>query len=584
MSKKNSPIGVDDFSKLVDPQNNYFFVDKTLFIKEIFDDKAEVTLITRPRRWGKTLNMSMLEHFFSIEMPRMDNRGMFDNLQIATVDDGYYMQHNRQYPVIFVSFKGVNQDSFEDALEKIKDLMRNLFRRFSDILLNSEKLNIVDKKQFNEYLDPGVSQVVLEDALFVLSDLLSKHYNDKKVYILIDEYDAPLNNAYIYDYVVRMTAFMKNLLTAALKGNNYLKKGVMTGVFRISRDSMLSGLNNLQVFSVFGNRYAPYFGFSEAEVGELFSASGLSGKIEEARGHYNGYQIGGCMLYNPWSIVNCLDSGGVLDVYWINTADDRLLKMIFLDASEQIKAQLQQFLLEPQKTLHAPISDAARFDNLKDDETMFWSLLLATGYLTARCKDKCDLYYQCDLRIPNQEVRTLYLHVFREWLQQQLGEPVYVEFLEDLVQGRVEAFTGKLERYLLIYGTGHEFRGESHYHTFLLGLFAGLVRYYDMHSNPNTGFGRADLLLVPKQGGDLGIIIELKHEKRQRVSKRLAAKALEQIDSRAYDTFLQRYSGIEKVLKIGMAFANRTAASCYRWEDRQGKPLGRAVRHRSVKD
>ncbi len=578
---KKSPIGIDDFGKLANNHNQYLFVDKSLFIKEVIEDKAEVTLITRPRRWGKTLNLSMLEYFFARDMEGRPG-GLFDSLQITQVDNGKYLAHQHQYPVIFISFKDVKEDTFDLAIAKIKVLVKRLFRSQQPYLSESQQLSEADKQLFDDYMRSNVDQVELSDALFVLSELLFKHYEGKTVYILIDEYDTPLNLAYYQGYVDKMTAFMRNLFTAALKGNRYLKKGVMTGILRISKDSMLSGLNNIRVHSVLSERYDHYFGFTDEEVKSLFSAGGLSQDLNQVREYYNGYRMGNAKLYNPWSIINCLDDGGQLATYWINTASDEVLQALLIQASSDLKRQFQGFLIDRNNMTDIRISETVRFDELESDDTALWTLLLALGYLTPVDKYLHETYYRCDLVIPNQEVKLLYLKIFRGWLRKSLKETVYMAFMKSLKEGRVKDFTHDLETYLLTYGTGYDFERESNYHTFMLGLLCGLTDYYALYSNTAAGLGRADIMLVPFNDDGVAIILELKHEKIASLNESLAIRALSQINTKNYAAFLNRYSSIERVLKIGLAFSNRQAVSAYRWEDRQGKSLGDIVAHQTV--
>jgi hypothetical protein len=376
---KNLPIGVDDFAKLSDRENNYLFADKTLFIKEMIDDKSEAILITRPRRWGKTLMMSTLHHFLSAEVIGQPTRNLFDDLAIAQVDDGRYLAHQGQYPVIFFSFKDIKEQTFAGALSKVETLIQELFRQHK-YLRKSENLDEDDVRLFSSYLNGETTQQGLENALKVLSELLHKHCS-KRVYILIDEYDSPLNNAY-GRYFNEMSDFMKNMLSTALKGNPYLKKGIMTGVLRISKDSMLSGLNNLKVFTVLDEEYKQFFGFTEKELDALFADQELEKDEEKIRGWYNGYQVGGLTLYNPWSINNVLQSRGRLRAYWVNTGDDSLLRTLLQQASPDIKEKFLT-LLEG-RSIEGFINESIRFEHLDEmrrDEASIWTLLVYTGYL-----------------------------------------------------------------------------------------------------------------------------------------------------------------------------------------------------------
>lgn len=569
---RRSPIGIDDFEELVSKENDYSFVDKSRLIKTIIDTSSKVTLITRPRRWGKTLNLSMLEYFFS--SPKKE---LFNNLAIEKLNNGRYMDYQGQYPVIFVSFKDIKQRSLASTIDRVHLLFQSLFRKQKTRLLNSRQLDKEEKALFNHYLTDQLTEVELENALLILSELLHKH-SKKKVYILVDEYDTPINHAYVKSYFDEMTSFMKNLFSATLKGNIYLEKGIMTGILRVSKDSMLSGLNNVEVFSVLNDDvYAPYFGFTETEVKRLFNDAGVTCK-DEISTYYNGYRINDCLLYNPWSIMECLKNKGKLQPYWVNTADDTMLKDILIQSAPETKQQLQKLINDDQKIINVMISEATRFEDIKKSGQPLWSFLLATGHLTPVTKKPLNLGYQCTVRIPNEEVRQLYAGIFQSWLLEQLKEENFFSFIDDLASARIEQFIEKLQHYLIVYGSFHDFTHESSYHTFLLGLLCSITPYYWLHSNVEAGLGRADLILIPKENDKhFGIIIELKRDKNSLSSETLALQALTQIDIKQYDNFLKQYQHLEKILKIGLAFNGKLVTSCYRWDDINGKPLDKLV-------
>ncbi len=577
MMRANIPIGIDNFGELVDKENRYHFADKSLFIKEIIDDKSKVTLITRPRRWGKTLNLSMLQHFFADEVFGRVTQGIFDDLLIAKIDNGAYLLEQGQYPVISLTLKQVEKNTFSGAMTMMLDLLKSLYREH-EYLLESEWLGQSAKLELSHYLSGKVNEAMLSSSLLFLSECLAKHHKIN-VYILIDEYDAPLNSAYEHGYLDDMTLFIKSLFSAALKGNPYLKKGVMTGILRISKDSLLSGLNNLNVFSMFDERYSSYFGFNDEEIEKLFSDCEISCEIEKVREYYNGYRIASLSLYNPWSVMQCLDRNGELSAYWINTGGDKLLRELMLGAKASIKNQVVQLISDEAHVVETVISDTIRFQDIVSGDGDLWSFLVATGYLTPLSVGRCSfsLDYVCRLAIPNREIRALYVKIFQNWLLDKIDYADYQKFLQDLLQGRVEDFTRKLSGYLLAYGSYYDFPQESNYHTFMLGLLCSLTGDYWLFSNTEAGEGRADIILVPKdQNQHSSIILEFKHHKAQPTSE-LALAALNQIQTKHYDAFMMRYQTIEKVLKIALVFSGKHVVSAYRWDNLDGMTLEQPV-------
>lgn len=571
---KNIPNGIDNYSELVDKNHNYLYVDKTEFIKAIIDDKTKVTLITRPRRWGKTLNMSMLHHFLSNEVSRISTKGLFDGLEIAKIDGGEYLKkHQGQYPVIFISFKDVKESSFDETLRKMKILIQDLYGEHR-YLLNSTEIEEDEKSDFRRYLIKDVDKVELEESFKFLCKLLYR-YHKKKGYILIDEYDTPLNSAHDKDYFEELTEFMKNLLSSSLKGNNYLEKGVMTGILRISQNSMLSGLNNVDTHTMLADdAYSKYFGFTEEEINSLFNEANINiSEIGQSiKEWYDGYNIEGLRLYNPLSIIKCIMSKGELKPYWLNTGNEDLLKTAFINASDTAKEQLQQLI--SRNSIEAFVSETTQFSSLDKDDSALWSLLLATGYLTYEKKESSDTDYKCELKIPNNEVYGLYKKIFSSWLETKIGKNEYTLFLNHLVSGDIKAFTELLGEYLVTHASQYEFLNESNYHTFMLGILCGITNTHYLFSNPNSGYGRADVLLVPKDNSNnLGIILEFKHVKKNEKQRKLAEDGLDQIDTNHYQAFLNRYTYIEKVLKVGMAFEDRSVLSVHRFSNLENEPI-----------
>jgi len=434
---KKIPIGIDNFHKLI--RENYLFCDKSLLIKEIIDEGSEVTLIVRPRRWGKTLNMSMIRHFFAPEVYGIKTKNLFDHLAIATVNNGDYLSHQGKYPVIFVSFKDVKESSFEGAFRKIIQLVRILYREHR-YLLQSEKLAVDEKDLFSAYLKGEIQNNDLTDSLRFLSELLAKEH-DENVYIIIDEYDTPINAAY-EKYLEKMVGFMQDLFSAALKDNSFLKQGILTGILRVSKDSILSGLNNLKTYTLLDGAYKQHFGFSEEEVTYLFEQKGCLLQLNKVKKWYNGYKANDLTIYNPWSIINCLADQGKIDLYWTETAKNDLVENTIGNSNADIKSNLETLMQGG--TITERIDKHVTFDILKNNETALWSLLLFTGYLKAESStfDENLGGHICILSIPNLEVFCLYQQCMREWLLKNLGDAEnQSDFLEDLAKRNIKQFT-----------------------------------------------------------------------------------------------------------------------------------------------
>ncbi|MBX9890567.1 MAG: ATP-binding protein [Amoebophilaceae bacterium] len=485
------PIGVDNFRELV--TGGYLFCDKTAMIAEFLSKGEKVTLITRPRRWGKTLNMSMLQHFLSAEVNGVSTAGLFDDLAIGKLEGGKYLQtHQGKYPVVMLSFKDVKADSFERAYNKIYKLIAALYGTF-EYLLKSKKLNSVQLRSFHAIIDKSVDQQDVENSLKLLSECLYQHH-DQRVYMLIDEYDTPLNQAYGNPaYLESLVEFMRNLFSEGLKGNNALERGLLTGILRVSKDSMLSGLNNLETYTMLDEAYSSHFGFSDEESKTLFERQGLSIDFNQVRYWYNGYRSGGFVVYNPWSILLCMNRRGHFDVYWVNTGNNDLIKRSVLNSFPGIKSQFEQLMQG--HALSVPIDKHLSFDLLDKDETAFWSLLLFAGYLKqekSSLSPDTDLY-ECMVSIPNHEVFRLYNRFFKEWLSSKFADRTqYASFLDHLVSGNVPLFVQDLEEFLVqsvsVYDTPK--KSEGFYHGFVLALIASLRSTHYVKSNRESGYGR----------------------------------------------------------------------------------------------
>lgn len=565
---KKIPIGIDDFSKLVEKNRDFLFVDKTLLIKDLIDKGSEVSLIIRPRRWGKTLNMSMLRCFFASEINGTSTKEIFKTLKIAKIENGKYLDFQGQYPVIFITLKEVKEHNYDEFMNKMYFLVQQLCNSFPE-LENSKKLSDIDKNNLERLKGLNkqnkANNIEIRDSLNTLSGLLYKHHN-KKVVILIDEYDTPLNYAYNKDHFEPVVNFLKGMFGSALKGNYALEKGVITGILRLSKNKMLSDINNLKIYSFMEEQYSQYFGFSEQELKALLIEMDLNIDLKELQYWYNGYRSGKfTALYNPWSILNCIEDRGTLKPYWIKTGDETLLKDIFSKAPKNIENKLIQ-LLEG-GSIESTIDEYVSFDQVNHGggEEVLWSLLWATGYLKFSEQPTLSEMgnYLGSLAIPNYEVSCSYRAVFPKWIR-SFNRVKYDAFLNNLVLGKVDAFVKDLEDYLLTVPSYFDFPRESNYHTFLLGLTASLQETHQIHSNKEAGFGRLDLLLIPKNTSNhLGIILEFKREEPGNDLHsyyQIAAEGLEQIEIKQYASALKTTPSITQVLKLCIVFYGKQFA------------------------
>ena len=556
------PIGFDDFGKV--RANNLKFVDKTLFIKEVLDNRhIEVSIITRPRRFGKTLNLSTLHHFLAAEVNQQKTAGMFADLKIAAVDNGAYMQYQGQYPVIFVSFKDAKGNTAQKIFRAIQLVMQKLYRAHN-YLLNSAQLSPNDKELFNTFLTGAADKITLTKALEILCELLAKHIK-KKVFLLIDEYDTPIQSGYLHGYYNEITDFMRGMFGAALKTNPYLDRAVITGILRVAKESLFSGLNNVVVYSLLNPKYSQYFGFTETEVNELLKQANLSEQEPKVRAWYNGYVFGKTVVYNPWSIVNYFVNNGSLQPYWVNTSDNNLIKTLLLESNTEFKAKFELLLRE--ETVTAVIDENVVFGDLKQNNRAIWSLLLMSGYLKslATTNDMGNIICQC--AIPNFEVKTLYCNIIKDWLSNGDGIIWYQNFLTHLLQGDIKEFVADFGQILAQTVSFHDVahNPEAFYHGFMLGLAAGVdQKQYEVKSNRESGVGRYDIAIIPKDTLKPAIILEIKSVTPSKLSKRKSATvlqkeaqtALAQIDSNQYTTELVQ-RGITNIVKIGLAFAGK---------------------------
>ncbi len=557
------PVGYDDFKAIVD--RGMDFVDKSLLIQEILDDVAQVAVITRPRRFGKTLNLSMLHYFLAAKAHGQSTQNLFEGLKITALGDDY-MQHQGRYPVIFVTFKEVKNNHFEAAYGMMKKLMSQLYREYQHELPNSPRLTSSDKEKFLAVLEERVDEPAVRSALVDLCYYLYQHYQVKP-WLLIDEYDTPIQAAYVHNYYDPMLNLMRGIFGAALKTNPYLEKAVITGILRVAKESLFSGLNNLEVYTLTNSKYGQYFGFTEDEVENLLQQAGLQAQAPAIRDWYNGYKAGTYTVYNPWSIVKCIREQGELAPYWVNTSDNHLIKTLLLGSSEGFRTQFEDLLQG--KTIEKTIDETLAFADLNPQrgrgDSAGWSLLFAAGYLKVVSSQRVEEELQCQLDIPNREVRGLYRQIIREWLADGHDTKWFDTFLNHLLTGDLIAFEHDLKQLVEQTFSVHDTSKDSEvfYHGFMIGATASLYhnKNYEIKSNRESGYGRYDYMIFSHDENKLTILIELKRVPKEtpnfdQALEQAAQHALEQMELQNYAAEA-RQRGRTKILQIGLAFSGK---------------------------
>ena len=542
------PIGIDNFEKV--RRGNYYFVDKTLFIKELLDLKGEVNLFTRPRRFGKTLNLSMLRYFF--EKGEQDNAGLFKGLKIMEAGEKY-LAHMGKYPVISISLKSMKQHSYELAYDLMKKVMREEYRRHWKQIKDGEGLASSDLDRYERIRNLEGTESDYADSLKFLSECLYTSTGQRSI-ILIDEYDVPLENAYFAGFYDRMVSFICSLFESALKTNDNLEFAVVTGCLRISKESIFTGLNNLKVMSITSRTYAEHFGFTPWEVERMLEDYGLLRNLETVRKWYDGYRFGETEVYNPWSVINYIDScygnrHAFAKPYWSNTSSNSIVRDLVEHADLSARGEIEG-LIEG-KTIIKPIHEDITYDDIHSTQDNLWNFLFFTGYLKKIREEQEDETIRMEMAIPNSEVRYIYKNAVLKWFEKKTEEKNLMPLYESLLNGDTEQMAEILSENLMETISFYDYQ-ESYYHGFLAGLLKNMGNYI-VQSNRESGKGRPDLLVRYPSVRGKAVIIEIKVSKTYDGLEEKCDEALRQIEEKEYEADLRR-EGYRDILKYGVAF------------------------------
>ena len=548
---KPLPIGISDYIRA---QEEYYYVDKTLLIKDFLDKKPLVSLFTRPRRFGKTLNMDMLRVFF--EISNEDTSKYFINKQIWKCGKEY-QAHQGKYPVIFLTFKDVKFDSWTATLDKIKGLLQEEYARHIEVL-DSNKISQYEKDYFLKILNGNANEVDISSALERLSKILAIHYKKNPI-IIIDEYDTPIQEGYIKEFYDEIISFMRNFFSGAFKDNKYLSYGFLTGILRISQESIFSDMNNISVHSLFDEEYESYFGFTEDEVENMLSYYGKQDKETELKNWYDGYLFGKKEIYNPWSVINYISRDCIPQAYWANSGSNEILHEVMQTLNDDSVQRLNA-LLQGDKVV-ARIDQNVIYRSIKENSQYIYSLLIVAGYLKPVTKYiQEDGNYLCEVKIPNKEIEAVYRSEVLSSLVTSgvIKRTTMDTIVESLFSNSYERLQLALSEYLNNSISFFDKSSESFYHGLMLGLLALMDNQYIIKSNREAGDGRYDISLLPRQNKYPAIIIELKYQKNITEDKlnALAHQALSQINLLRYDSEFKNY-GFEKVLKYAIAFSGK---------------------------
>lgn len=550
---KGLPIGVEDFKEI--RENDFYYVDKTKYIEELLLDGTQVKLFCRPRRFGKTLSMSTLRYFFDIKNGE-ENRKLFDGLYIS---NSPMMSEQGKYPVIFITMKGVSNSNFKEAFERIADKVSTLYRNYTFLL---EKLDEYEKEKFSSIVSENCNSIQLSSSLRFLTELLYKYYN-QKVILLIDEYDSPILSAVEKGYYTEMKDFLRAFYGDALKTNEYLQMGVLTGIIRVTQAGIFSDLNNIENYTILKKSYSQYFGLLEAEVEEALRYYGIEYKLDEVRAWYDGYNFAGTEVYNPLSILKYIKEKE-LESYWINTSGNALIMEIIANSDDRVIKDLEKLFEEKELETTVDLELDMGKSLLESD---IWSLMLSSGYLTT--KEKIDRKNYI-IKIPNKEIRTFFKDAFIKMVFKgtRYVEDVKRALLTKDLESFEIAFQNMVLESISFHNTTLNMRKEEGkevdelaysevpYQMFMLGFLTSMQDKFFVTPEQESGLGRADILLEPKNKNGVGYILEIKATRKNNRISNLAKRAHKQIDSKIYETELRK-RGVVDIVKIGIAFRGK---------------------------
>ena len=550
---KGLPIGREDFKEI--RENDFYYVDKTKYIEELLLDGTQVKLFCRPRRFGKTLSMSTLRYFFDIKNGE-ENRKLFDGLYIS---NSPLMSEQGKYPVIFITMKGVSNSNFKEAFERIADKVSTLYRNYTFLL---EKLDEYEKEKFSSIVSENCNSIQLSSSLRFLTELLYKYYN-QKVILLIDEYDSPILSAVEKGYYTEMKDFLRAFYGDALKTNEYLQMGVLTGIIRVTQAGIFSDLNNIENYTILKKSYSQYFGLLEEEVEEALKYYGIEYKLDEVRAWYDGYNFAGTEVYNPLSILKYIKEKE-LDSYWINTSGNALIMEIIANSDDRVIKDLEKLFEEKELETTVDLELDMGKSLLESD---IWSLMLSSGYLTI--KEKIDRKNYI-IKIPNKEIRTFFKDAFIKMVFKgtRYVEDVKRALLTKDLESFEIAFQNMVLESISFHNTTLNMRKEEGkeidelsysevpYQMFMLGFLTSMQDKFFVTPEQESGLGRADILLEPRNKNGVGYILEIKAARKNNRISNLAKRAHKQIDSKIYETELRK-RGVVDIVKIGIAFRGK---------------------------
>lgn len=544
---KSLPIGVSDFKLAT---TGYYYVDKTLMIRDFLDKKPMVSLFTRPRRFGKTLNMDMLRVFF--EKTNEDTSVYFKDKQIWQCGD-YYTKHQGQYPVIFLTFKDVKSMTWEETFQKIRRLISLEFIRHNE-LETSSVLTAYEKEQYHLLAGDSGDEVDCQMGLQLLSLLLHKHYG-RECIIIIDEYDTPIQQGHTCNFYPEIVNFMRNFFSGGLKDNPHLAFGFLTGILRVAKESIFSGMNNLKTYSILDDGYSSYFGFTEKEVKDMLRYYGKDDKYNELSEWYDGYRFGNTEIFNPWSVINYISDNCFPKAFWQSTGSNEIIGEIIQTATPEITKDLYKLLCG--EKIAAYIDTGVIYPEVQNNPYSIYSFLLVAGYLkVANIYPQSDGNFMCDVAIPNKEITFVYE---KEVLNRTNQNSLAISISQAIFSKDTQKLQALLEDFMVQSISSIDGANEGFYHGMMLGLCAILGNRYKIRSNRESGLGRFDIQLMPLTKGMPGFIFEFKHTKDEHTDlSALADSALQQIEAKKYDTEL-RDNGVNSIISIGIAFRGKSA-------------------------